>query len=95
MRPEEIPPITTSSETKSAVQSRDFTTSFEYVVVAYKMRFTGNMMILSNVEMVVMVTDKASSALNKEHHLFARTIVCTCEYQWLVASSIVETTSAL
>jgi hypothetical protein len=70
MRPEEMPPITTSNERKSAAQSKDFTTSFEYVVVAYNTRLTGNMMILSKVEIVVMVTDNASSALNKEHHLF-------------------------
>jgi hypothetical protein len=38
-------------------------------VVAYKIKLTGNMTTDSNVEMVVMVTDNANSALKILHHL--------------------------
>lgn len=39
------------------------------------MRFTGNMIMLSKVDIVVMVTDRASSALKIEHHLMKKRLV--------------------
>lgn len=66
-RPLNMPPITVINDMNSAFQSKDFTTLSENDVVAYKTKFTGSMMIESKVDMVVIVTESARSALNIEH----------------------------
>mmetsp|Transcript_40263 Transcript_40263/g.45816 ORF Transcript_40263/g.45816 Transcript_40263/m.45816 type:complete len:92 (-) Transcript_40263:332-607(-) len=70
MKPEKIPPITVIKDINSADQSRDFTTFDEYDIFVYMIKLTGNIIIESSVDMVVIVTERAKSALNIEHHQF-------------------------
>mmetsp|Transcript_11065 Transcript_11065/g.17050 ORF Transcript_11065/g.17050 Transcript_11065/m.17050 type:complete len:84 (+) Transcript_11065:4322-4573(+) len=70
MRPLNMPPITVINDMNRAFQSKDFTTLSENDVVAYRTKLTGSIMIESKVDMVVIVTESARSALNIEHHQF-------------------------
>lgn len=61
--------ITTNNDTKSAAQSILPNISSLYVSFAYKRRFNGSIMTERSVDIAVIVTERARSALNKEHHL--------------------------
>ena len=68
-RPRAIARITTINDTKSETQLILPITSFLYVSLAYIRRFKGNMITERRVDIAVIVTDSAKSALKREHHL--------------------------
>ena len=61
--------MTTPSAKNTDIQSRSLVTSASYENFAYRRRFIGNAITDSIVEIAVIVTLKAKSALNNEHHL--------------------------
>ena len=68
-RPKVMAEMTIPSATKTDTQSKSLVTSALYEKFAYRRRFTGSAMHESIVEIAVIVTLKAKSALNNEHHL--------------------------
>ena len=58
------------SAMKTDAQSKSLVTSALYEKFAYRSKFTGNAIHERIVEIAVIVTLKAKSALNNEHHLF-------------------------
>ena len=61
--------ITTARATKTDIQSKSLVTSALYETFAYRSRFTGSATTESIVDMAVIATLKAKSALKSEHHL--------------------------
>mmetsp|Transcript_11441 Transcript_11441/g.20887 ORF Transcript_11441/g.20887 Transcript_11441/m.20887 type:complete len:144 (+) Transcript_11441:743-1174(+) len=67
-KPSEMAPITMHRAIKRDVQSKFSTTSSSYENVAYISKFIGRKIVDNIVEIAVIVTDSAKSALNIEHH---------------------------
>mmetsp|Transcript_28534 Transcript_28534/g.62110 ORF Transcript_28534/g.62110 Transcript_28534/m.62110 type:complete len:279 (-) Transcript_28534:70-906(-) len=67
-RPRAMAEITTPRAMNRDTQSRLATTLSSYENRVYRSRLSGSIMTDSRVEMAVMVTDRARSALNREHH---------------------------
>ena len=63
-------PITTTNAVNNDAQSSNATTSSLYENLEYNSKFAGNAIQDKIVDIAVMVTDNAKSALNMEHHLF-------------------------
>jgi hypothetical protein len=61
--------ITIAKAMKTDRQSRSLVTSAAYDILAYIRRLTGSAITERIVEIAVMVTLRAKSALNMEHHL--------------------------
>ena len=62
--------MTMKRATNTDVQSKSLITSALYEKFAYRSKFTGSAIQERIVEIAVIVTLKAKSALNNEHHLF-------------------------
>ena len=72
INPEKIAPITMNKLVKRLIQSKFCTISPEYVRDEYMSRFAGNRATDKTVDMAVIVTESAKSALNILHHLSRR-----------------------
>jgi len=61
--------MTTINDVNKDVQSRFETTSSSYVSFEYNSKFNGIVTMETTVDMAVIVTERARSALKMEHHL--------------------------
>mmetsp|Transcript_21602 Transcript_21602/g.31750 ORF Transcript_21602/g.31750 Transcript_21602/m.31750 type:complete len:86 (+) Transcript_21602:1169-1426(+) len=62
--------MTITNAVNKEPQSKTPTTSSSYENRVYKRRLTGNVKTESRVDIAVIVTERAKSALNNEHHQF-------------------------
>ena len=70
IKPRAIAPMTTTSAVNNDGQSNNDTTSSSYENREYKSKFAGSATHESIVDIAVIVTESAKSALNIEHHLY-------------------------
>lgn len=67
--PNPIADMTTVNAMKRELKSKLCTTSASYAYLQYRSKFSGMSITDNIVDIAVMVTDSARSALNIEHHL--------------------------
>jgi hypothetical protein len=79
--------MTTPSAKNTDIQSKSLVTSASYENFAYRRRFIGNAITDSIVEIAVIVTLKAKSALNNEHHLYNQKVYKEKKSIWVRETS--------